>query len=136
MQFAVHLCPLSCSFALVVVQLGDRGVKNLHAIKTVSMNSEVCARLVCTPAFSYCDVVVRLCAAQLMYDFQFYQMNLAVDVPVLIVSTGKSLTPTDITLPLADEAVAALLAVAPGVRSTQTHLHVLAFFWNKLFWNK
>ncbi len=47
-----------------------------------------------------------------MMDFQFYQTSVPVDVPVLIVSTVKSITPTDVIVPLS---AAASAQIATGL---------------------
>ena len=47
---------------------------------------------------------------QLMMDFQFYQTSVPIDVPMLILSTVKSITPTDCIMPLSDAAAAQLAA--------------------------
>ena len=51
---------------------------------------------------------------QLMLDFDYYQTNLPVDLPMLIASTVKSITPTDCVVPLSDEAAAAIATTAVG----------------------
>jgi hypothetical protein len=108
--------PLVCSPGIMLgdVQVDARGVLNLHALRNVCVNGEVglgiVLRLWPEPPFVDSVTFIRLWFWQLMYDFQFYQMNMPVDLPVLIVSPAKSITPVDFVLPLSDAASAAVAA--------------------------
>ena len=50
------------------------------------------------------------CWRQLPYDFQFHSLDFPVDVPMLILSQGKSITPADCVVPLSPTASALLSA--------------------------
>ncbi|XP_046680106.1 mini-chromosome maintenance complex-binding protein-like [Homalodisca vitripennis] len=76
-------------------QLNDRGVRNCRALGSVISNQ------------------------RLEYDFQFYPVEFNTDIPVLILSEGKSMLPSDCHLPL--EVDAACLATVRETFAAATH---------------
>ncbi len=58
------------------------------------------------------------CGMQLPYDFQYHASDFPVDIPMLILSQGKSMTPADCVVPLSTSASLALAstnAIVPSV---------------------